>query len=186
MNYRFFFIVLPIAITGCATAYKLPKDLPSATYSLAAEIDASSTTGRTIYTLMLDESCNRSEYGSDGGKKSIFGSDPKIETTPIAIRAEKPLQFTTSYIDARFAENRACSVTGIFTPKTNHIYQARMKVEQNVTACKLGIVDISSGTEEPVDFTMPPYVCGEGKPSNVKNGRPLQLNWHFQVVPAAR
>lgn len=177
---------LSLVIAGCATSYKLPKDSPSATYSLAVESDAASTTTRTVYTLMLDESCNRHPYGLGGGSKSVFGSDPKIETASIAVLAEKPLQFTTNYIDARFAQNKGCSVTGVFTPKTDHIYQARMKIEQDVSVCKLGIIDLSNGGEEQVDFTMPPYICGEGKPSDIKNGQAMQLNWSVKVVPASR
>jgi len=179
-------VLISLLITGCATPHKVPAGTPTATYSLKAEIAGGSSTTRNIYTLINDSKCNAHPNGIKAGSTSKFGSPPVVQTESIQVMAEVPLYFTTNYIDSGFAINRACSLTGIFTPKTSHVYQARMLIAEDVTSCKLDLLDISSEQAVPVEFEMPEYVCtGEGGPK-IKNGQPARLNWHFTVTPASK
>ena len=179
-------VLLSLLTIGCATSHKVPEGNPTARFSLRAEVDASTTTTRVAYTLIHDEKCNNHADGVDGGASRNFGSPLSIQTDPISISSEKPLYFTANYIDSGFAQNRACSLTGVFNPKTDHTYQARLAVLDNVTACQLGIFDISNGQEEAIEFQMPEHVCtGEGGPK-IKNGQAMQLNWKIKVIPNAR
>ncbi|RYY89381.1 MAG: hypothetical protein EOO15_06365 [Chitinophagaceae bacterium] len=186
MNNHIYIVSLAVFIAGCATSHKVPEGRPTAKLSLTVQVEADSTTTRTAYILINDEKCANHVNGVDGGASRNLGSPAIITTEPVKVAADIPLYFTTNYIDSGFAQNRGCSLTGIFTPKIHHNYQARMAVLDNVATCKLGLFDVSTEQEEVVELRMPEYICtGEGGP-RVKNGQAMQLNWKVKVIPMSR
>lgn len=176
---RFAFIAL--GSIGCLPTYSVPRLKPTAEFSVTAESDASATTARNIIVWVYkNEECDRHEYGMRAGSK--FENSSVISTDPTPIAAGERFVFTGYYIDARFAQNRACAATGIFTPQVNHHYRALLVVSGNVTTCRLGVYDTTSGDDEDVAISMPTYVCdSEGKTARL-NGRPLWRNWQLPVL----
>jgi hypothetical protein len=86
---------------------------------------------------------------------SDFGNSPVDTTDPTPIAAGEPFIFSGYYGDSRMAQNRTCVATGVFTPQAGHRYRALLVVEGQVTSCKLGVYDATSGKPEQIPMSMP-------------------------------
>jgi hypothetical protein len=170
---------LLVGTVGCVSTYRVPELKPIAQFTATAENDESpSTTTRSFQVWVYkDESCQPHAYGKRAGWR--FDNSTSLTTDPTPIAAGERFLFTAYYSDSRFARNRACAVTGAFTPLASHRYHALLEVEGDVSSCKLGVYDATSGHEERIDMSMPKYVCEDGKASRL-NGQPLWLNWEVR------
>jgi len=179
-RHTFVSLAAAILMAGCASTYVAPPSRPSAELYLQGESGPGSTMTRNVYMFALkDTECHKSDYGALLGKS--ISNEATTRTESARIRADEPFVFTAAYMDARFAQNRACAVTAVFTPKGDHNYAARLVVSQDVTSCELGVYDLTDGTGEPIDLTLPKYVCDYGEQTTRQNGQPLRIQWH--VLP---
>ena len=170
-----------LGASGCLPIYTIPDDRPQAEFVLAAENESKGTTVRNVYTWVFkNEECEKTSHGMRAGSK-VLGEKDKT-TEPVKILAGEKFVFTSAYIDARFGQNRKCSITGSFVPQPNRKYKALLLVNEQVTACRLGIYDTTGGKEEQVPFVMPGYVCEDGGKTTRLNGQPLWTNWQIQFV----
>jgi hypothetical protein len=173
--------IVSLAAAGCVAVYQVPQSRPSAQFQLASMSDSTSTTARSIQTWMWkNEDCEQSEYGARGSPK--FGNDAQAITDPVHILAGEKFVFTATYMDARFAQNRKCAVTGSFTPIAGRRYTAVLVIGDDVSSCQLGVYDVTSRKSEQIEFSAPRYLCegGAGKSARL-NGQPLWTNWKVQV-----
>ena len=176
------FTCVAIGIAGCVPTYRVPQLKPTAEFTLTAENDSSGTTSRNILVWVYkNEACERHPYGMRAG--SDFGNSPVETTDPTPIAAGEPFIFSGYYGDSRMAQNRTCVATGVFTPQAGHRYRALLVVEGQVTSCKLGVYDATSGKPEQIPMSMPKYVCDDSGKTNRPNGQPLWQDWKIQVMP---
>lgn len=186
MNFRAPFLALGLALlAGCATVYELPADKPAADFQLSVLTDSTAGGSRAINTFMFkNEHCEASEYGARGTPKPVFG-DADIAADPVRILAGEKFVFTTFYADGRFAQVRQCGVTGAFVPQPGHRYKALLLVSGDVSACRLGIYDVTSGSDAQIPFSMPPQICELGGKIGRRNGRPLWTDYdiRFEASP---
>ena len=176
------FIAL-IGLTGCMSTYKAPLNRPNAEIFATAETDESVSNSRMVWLeAFKNEECADSDNGIRLGSSPPFANTRITSSPPNAIAAEEKFVFTAVYMDARFAQNRQCSLTGAFIPREARRYKVLVKVDDHVTSCGLGLYDVTTGIEQQVEFTMPKYAC-RGRTDNAGlNGRPLWTNWQVQVV----
>ena len=170
-------------LSACMSTYQPAQGRQSAQFAAAQENNSTSTTLRNVYAqAFADEGCAASPDGTRLVSKMGNSDSARTDATPIAVG--QPFVFSVFYMDARFGENRKCGVTGSFTPQPNRSYLGRISVKDEVRQCSLGVYDITSGTEERVDFNMPAYVCEGRDDSRRPNGRPLWTHWDITVQPA--
>jgi hypothetical protein len=172
---------LAFGLTACLPAYEVSPANDTAEFSLSATNDSQSTTLRSAYVWAFkDEERNRSELGMRAGQ--AINNDSGATTTPLKVVANEKFVFTAGYIDARFAQNRQCSVTAAFVPRKNRRYKAQLVVTDDVRGCRVGVYDVTSNKDQQIEFSMPKFVCGdEGKTARL-NGRPLWTDWQVQVT----
>jgi len=171
-----------IGTVACVPTYRVPRLKPTAEFTLTAENDSSGTTSRNVLVWVYkDEECERHPYGMRAG--SDFGNSPVETTDPTPIAAGEPFVFSAYYGDSRFAQNRTCVSTGVFTPVAGHRYRALLAVSGEVTSCKLGVYDATSGQPEQIPISMPRYVCDDSGKTARPNGQPLWQNWHIKTMP---
>src|SRR3954470_5328580 len=122
-----------LGLSACMPTYTVAPDKPKARFSLAAENESRSTTMRNIWARAFKNlAC---EEPTRAGNKVLTDGD--LATEAVQILAGESFVFTTTYMDARFAQNRKCSVTGSFVPQADRTYKGVLLVNQDVTACKL-------------------------------------------------
>jgi len=177
--YRFFVgLSVVVGLGGCASTYSIPTSTPSAGIFVTAGNNPSAVTSRNVYLWAFkDEQCTASDHGTLAGRSNAFGSSALAASEPQKIVANNKLVFTAGYIDSRFAQNRQCAVTAAFVPEEGHLYKALIQVDDDVTKCGLGILDVTGGSEKRVAFTMPKYACLFNSNIVRENGRPLWTNY---------
>ncbi len=169
-------------LSGCASTYSAHRTKPTAEFYLVAENDSKSTTLQNVFLWAFKNTqCEANEYGTRMG--SVLSNSSPANTPPHTVVANEPLVFTAVYIDARFAQNRQCAITGEFTPLPNRRYVARLAATNDVGACDLGVYEAREGKQEPLKIEMPEFVCEYGASRKLKNGRPLTTNWRVLALP---
>lgn len=113
-------------------------------------------------------------------------SSPTIGRT-VRIPAGKPFILTHHYIDARFAQNRACSVTVSFTPERGKSYQTFFYVDDQVNGCDAIIAQEAARTSENVpSFRYSDNLCLGGTNMGKMNRRPVRINWEIDFQRMTR
>jgi len=177
--YRFFVgLSVVVGLAGCASTYSIPTSIPSADIFVTAANSPSGVTGRNIYLWAFkDEQCTQSDHGTLAGRSHAFANSALAASEPQKIPANDKFVFTAGYIDSRFAQNRQCTVTAAFVPEQGHLYRALIQVDDDVTKCGLGILDVTGGSEKRVAFAMPKYACLFNSNIARENGKPLWTNY---------
>ncbi len=174
-------ICIAFGLTGCVASYIVPDSAAKASFYLAVQSDAESTSLRNIsLTVLGDENCKEHQYGTRAG--SNIHNVGTAGTDTVKILANEKFVFTAMYVDARFAQNRKCVVTASFVPTEHHTYKALLAVTDDVRACKLGIYDVTSGKDQQLEFSMPKYACDITDLGIRPNGQPLWINWKATVT----
>jgi len=138
--YRFFVgLSVAVGLTGCASTYSIPTSIPSAEIFVTAGNDPSAVTSRNVYLWAFkDEQCTASDHGTLAGRSFALGSSALAASEPQKIAANDKF---------------------VFTPEQRHLYKALIQVDDDVTQCGLGILDVTGGSEKRVAFAMPKYAC---------------------------
>jgi deoxyribodipyrimidine photolyase-like uncharacterized protein len=175
---------LAFALAACLPTYEVSTAQDTAEFFLSTTNDSQSTTLRSAYVWAFkDEECTRSPLGMRAGQ--AVNNDSGATTTPLKVVANEKFVFTAGYIDARFAQNRQCSVTAAFVPRKNRRYKAQLVVSDDVRGCRVGVYDVTSNKDQQIEFSMPQYLCDdEGKTARL-NGSPLWTDWQVQVNVAS-
>lgn len=175
-------IVCAILLSGCASHYKVPAEVPTAELTLMATSTPASKTARSINILAIaDEKCSPDKNGLMVAREFVTGNPDQVETAPTKIPAGAPFHFYGNYGDSRFAQNKACTIQASFSPKEGRKYRGVIIIQGDVNACDFGLYDVTSGKEEPAAFEMPATFCpGSGQPP-VPNGRAARTDWRLQI-----
>lgn len=177
---KFAISALLIALTGCASTYKIPDNQASASVSFDLTSDSKSTTSKSfIVSAYEDLSCAPSKYGTRLGTK--WPANDHEVLGPVAVAAEVPLTFAVYSSESRFAQNRGCSFTASFTPRAGQHYSVRFASVDQSLACSAKIED-GSGAQVP--YQVPEISCAATSAGKVKNGGGSVLDWKVHVETA--
>lgn len=171
-------------LAGCATAYDARTAPKQASFAVVGASNSSSTTFRNAFAwVFADEECSAGKRGTLIKGEMGNAALPPPRGVPIA--AEETFVFTAVYIEARMGQTRQCALTGSFLPMAGHRYTARVVASGEVGQCWLGVYDVTSGTEEKADFSMPPHAC-QFNDAKSPNGQPLWTlyRYRFTTTPA--
>lgn len=168
-------LVAPLT-SGCVSVYQVPADQPKAQLSFNLRTDSTGTTIKNfIIKHYADAECSESKQGTKIGN-TVFASE-KESLGPYWVLANMPLTFAVLYSEARFKQNRGCSMTATFTPTVGQKYTVQFAVIDQSYGCGLRILDQEN---KPVSFSEPEFSCAETLAGKVKNGGAGILNWEIQ------
>ena len=168
-----FFLIM----TGCQKAYIAPNDSNVAEMIFIARNDSIGTSVRKVRVLSFPNSKCANGMGSRKIAQKMFSRHYEA-FGPIKVVANKPFTFAVTYLDARAAQNRDCSVTATFTPLTGHSYKAAFDVVDDVSQCGLKVQDNTFQEVSDVTFESPEYSCVESFiEEKVHNGQAGWLNY---------
>lgn len=119
-----------------------------------------------------DINCAPSQLGLSIESKQFTNAIEKLG--PIRVAAESQMTFAILYGEARMAQNRQCSFTASFVPRSGEKYSVQFAVDDGALGCGMQIMD-SSGQE--IGFESPQESCAETFAGRVKNGGAGFLNW---------
>lgn len=167
-------------LAGCATTYSLPEKSEKAQLRLLGENASSGTFSRRFFLYVFEnEECGITSAGTTLIRLNSSGKD-RVMSEAVDIQAGKPATLTAQYIDARFAQNRSCYVTGTFTPLKNETYTVVLAVNPDVTECRMGLFNGSPVEANRVDeLHLPSAYCTVDGKFEGKNGKSLWTNWIF-------
>jgi hypothetical protein len=183
MSRNLVLIYLFASLAGCASEYRVANDVPTAKFVIANKSDSTGTTVVETYAAAhADEACGANKHGTKiGGDSSVHGGG---QTAPARIAANEKFVFTTSYVEARFGQNRSCAITASFMPLADHRYVALIFAKNQVAECSLGVYDVTRGQPEPVQFHLPELACN-GKPNGTTFKAAIDVNW-LPVLPGMK
>lgn len=156
-------------LSGCAT-YKVPAGASTAKLVSRMENNSTGTTLRLFWT-----SISRYTDCSDAARlqTKVYPGDSYTAETAV-IEAGRDLAISATYADARFGENRECSITAEFSPVAGKVYLVDMQVRHEVSSCRMNLYDITEGEEKKkrVYYQMPQQACRDQQLRS-KNGQPI-------------
>ncbi|WP_156900015.1 hypothetical protein [Luteimonas mephitis] len=173
-----FLAALALALAGCVSQYEYGAAPDSATLRIVGN------TANFFTDAYENEGCkpNRS-----GGRLATFYGPTKDAPSPeagktVLIPSGKPFVLTHRYIDARFAQNRICSVTVSFVPEPGGIYQTYFYVEPEVEGCDTLVSEAGGSPGESVSsFKYNEKLCPSGLDRGAMNRQPVRVNWKADV-----
>lgn len=171
-----------ILLSGCASQYQAPVEVPKAELSVMATQTPGNKTTRSVRILALaDEKCRLDKNGMLVAREFVLGNPDTVETVPAKIPAAgAPFHFYAEYGDSRFAQNKGCTVQASFTPVAGRKYRGVIIIRGEVSACDFGLYDVTSGAEEPAAFEMPPSRCPGSGLAPVANGKATRTDWRME------
>lgn len=175
-------VLLGAVLTGCASQYRVPADVPKAEFSAAATSTPAGKTTRSVNIVAIaDEKCSPPDKnGLLVAREFVVGNPDVVATSPVDIPAETPFHFYVNYGDSRFAQNKVCTIQASFTPSVGRKYKGVIILRDDVRSCDFGLYDVTSGMEVPAPFAMPETFCpGSGQPP-LPNGRAVRTIWRIQ------
>ena len=171
--------VLASSCSGCVSHYALPSGTPTAMLESHMDSDSTSVTSTSYWmTTFHDLGCT-----APLRVQSKLWSGKNYTTSPVEIQAGSPFVLSTTYMDSRFAQNRACIATVSFVPQAGRRYRSSLLVRANAMTCEMKVTDVSTGTEQAVAYDVPEHACGEGGQPLPSNGHSIVTTWQFTVQP---
>lgn len=169
--------LLALATCGCVSTEVLAPKGPAA--ELAMDIESHSTGGGLGRHWNVwkyeDSACRDPEKGVRVAHKR---KGKPMES--LHLPAEQPITLALWYIEANYGNNRECSYTWTFTPKTGEHYRARLAVSRDIH-CNVTLVDAAGA---PVDVSTPENSCVLGVyGKRIPNGEPAIITYEVRVVP---
>lgn len=144
---------------------------------------AGSTTSRMAGVYVLADDCAPNPNGTHLERVYKMGHPEALSTPSQAIIAGRQFHFVAHYADSGYAVQRGCAVEARFHPLPDREYKGVIFINGDVTACDLGIYDVTAGSKDPVPFEMPPMICPiQGAPAK-PNGQATRVDWVTKVVP---
>lgn len=171
------FSVLALLLASCASHYDY-KATDSATLRVVGN------TPNFYVEAYEDMNCVPSKAGTR--LATFYGPTKDVAShetgKTVSISSGKPFVLTHRYIDARFAQNRTCSVTVSFVPEAGKTYQTYFYVEPDVSGCDTFVSGPSSRAGENVaSFQYNENLCLGGANKGPMNRQAVWINWKANV-----
>jgi hypothetical protein len=177
-------ILIPLLLSNCASNYQY-KGSDGAAY-----LHIAGNTEDFFVEAYDDANCALSKNGTR--LANFFGPTKNVADheagTTVPVSSGKPFIFTYYYIDARFAQNRKCSLTVSFLPESGKSYNSYFYVDPEVTRCDATIYSPNDKPGNNVSsFAYNPNRCINGRNDGPRNGQATWINWSvvFSRIPHA-
>ena len=167
-----------LLLGACATTktYTVPSNVPTASLALDLHSVSTGTTSQSYRVFAYDDlNCTASRFGAP--LKIVRFAEPSVKLEPIKIVAEAPLTFSILYGESRMAQNRQCSFTASFMPRSGDTYNILFQVAHGAQACGMKIFDKSNSE---VSYESPLMSCAETFAGRVRNGGTGILDWKLK------